>query len=68
MTKRFQARNEDRLYGEELKVLEAAGFDPAGARPDLLGKDVRRIAKPETRASRRGTGTIGRRLAHMAHV
>ena len=42
------AGNEDRLYGEELKVLEAAGFDPASASPHLLGKDVRRIAKPET--------------------
>lgn len=43
-----EAGNEDRLYGEELNMLEAAGFDPTSASPQLLGKDVRSIAKPET--------------------
>jgi predicted nucleotidyltransferase len=42
------AGNDDRLFGEELELLEAAGFDPAIASPQLLGKDIRRIAKPET--------------------
>lgn len=45
-----EAGNQDRLYGEELKMLEAAGFDPTNASPQLLGKDVRSIAKPETLA------------------
>ena len=45
-----EAGNQDRLYGEELKMLEAAGFDPTSASPQLLGKDVRSIAKPETLA------------------
>ncbi len=43
-----EAGNEDRLYSEELDLLEAAGFDPASASPQLLGKDVRRIAKHGT--------------------
>lgn len=43
-----EAGNEDRLYGEELSLLEAAGFDLASAGPKLLGQDFRRIAKPET--------------------
>jgi len=42
------AGNDDRLFGEELELLEAAGFDPAIASPQLLGKDIRRIARPET--------------------
>jgi predicted nucleotidyltransferase len=42
------AGNEDRLYGEELRLLEDAGFDPVAASPQLLGKDVRTIAKPDT--------------------
>lgn len=45
-----EAGNQDRLYGEELKMLEAADFDPTSASPRLLGKDVRSIAKPETLA------------------
>jgi len=42
------AGNADRLYGEELNVLEVAkfDFDIAGAR--LLGRDVARIVSPET--------------------
>jgi predicted nucleotidyltransferase len=42
------AGNDDRLFGEELEVLEAAGFDPTIASPQLLGKDIRGIASPET--------------------
>ncbi len=42
------AGNDDRLFGEELGLLEAAGFDPVAASPHLLGKDIRRIARPET--------------------
>ncbi len=42
------AGNDDRLFGEELELLEAAGFDPPAASPQLLGKDIRRIAKAET--------------------
>lgn len=43
-----EAGNQDRLYGEEFKLLEDAGFDPVAASPQLLGKDVRNIAKPAT--------------------
>lgn len=43
-----EAGNQDRLYSEEFKLLEDAGFDPVAASPKLLGKDVRNIAKPET--------------------
>jgi predicted nucleotidyltransferase len=44
------AGNEDRLYGAEIGVLEAVGydFDLAGAR--LLGVDAGRIAAPSTHA------------------
>ena len=42
------AGNQDRLYGDELSLLEAAGFDPTRASPQLLGKDVRSIAKSAT--------------------
>ena len=43
------AGNEDRLYGEEIRVMEAVNydFDLAGAR--LLGIDAGRIAAPATR-------------------
>jgi predicted nucleotidyltransferase len=45
------AGNEDRLYADELPLLEAAGFDVPIARARLLGKDARRIASQETMAS-----------------
>jgi predicted nucleotidyltransferase len=45
------AGNEDRLYANELPLLEAAGFDVAIAGARLLGKDARHIASPETSAS-----------------
>lgn len=42
------AGNQDRLYGDEIKLLEGAAFDLTAAGPRLLGKDVRAIAKPDT--------------------
>jgi predicted nucleotidyltransferase len=44
-----QAGNEDRLYGAEISILEALGYDLdlAGAR--LLGRDAARTSAPETR-------------------
>ncbi|HVR25154.1 MAG TPA: hypothetical protein VMU26_17755 [Candidatus Polarisedimenticolia bacterium] len=45
------AGNEDRLYTEQLPLLEAAGFDVTIAGAQLLGKDARRIASEETVAS-----------------
>jgi len=45
------AGNEDRLYANELSLLEAAGFDVPIAGAHLLGKDARRIACQETVAS-----------------
>lgn len=44
----YHAGNLDRLYGEEAKLLENVGFDLDAASPRLLGKDVQRIASPET--------------------
>jgi predicted nucleotidyltransferase len=43
------AGNEDRLYGEELNILEAEGYDfeLAGAR--LIGRDAARVISPDTR-------------------
>jgi len=45
------AGNEDRLYADELPLLEAAGFDVPIAGARLLGKDARHIASPETSAN-----------------
>ena len=45
------AGNEDRLYADELPLLEAAGFDAPIAGARLLGKDASRIASHETVAS-----------------
>lgn len=45
------AGNEDRLYADELPLLEAAEFDIPIAGARLLGKDARRIASQETAAS-----------------
>jgi predicted nucleotidyltransferase len=44
------AGNEDRLYGAELEVLEAVNHNVDLASPRLLGRDVARMAPPETRA------------------
>lgn len=43
------AGNEDRLYGAEIAVLEAAGYDIDLAGPRLLGRDVARISRAETK-------------------
>lgn len=43
-----RADNTDRLYGDEMPLLEAVEFDLNAASPHLLGKDVRGIAKPQT--------------------
>jgi predicted nucleotidyltransferase len=45
------AGNEDRLYGAEIAVLEAAGYDVDLAGPRLLGRDVARISQAETKRS-----------------
>ena len=44
------AGNEDRLYADELPILEAAEFDVPIAGARLLGKDARHIASQETSA------------------
>lgn len=43
------AGNEDRLFGEEIGLLEAVGYDLDLASPRLLGKDAARITTPATR-------------------
>lgn len=43
-----EAGNQDRLYGEEIKLLEEVEFDVNAASPHLLGKDVRSIVATET--------------------
>jgi len=43
------AGNEERLYGTESAVLEASGYDVDLAGPRLLGRDVARISRDETR-------------------
>jgi predicted nucleotidyltransferase len=51
LTDYADAGNEDRLYADELPILEAAEFDVAIAGARLLGKDARHIASQETSAS-----------------
>ena len=45
------AGNEERLYADEIQLLEAADFDITAAGAQLLGKDARRISGAETTAS-----------------
>lgn len=45
-----EAGNEDRLYGDEISLLEAVGYDIELAGARLLGKDAARIVAPPTRA------------------
>lgn len=45
-----EAGNEDRLYGDEMPLLEAVGYDVDLASPRLLGRDAARIIGPATRA------------------
>ncbi len=44
------AGNQDRLYGEEIRLFESVGFDQDLASPRLLARDVCRIATPKTLA------------------
>ena len=43
------AGNEERLYGEEVDLLEEEGFDYENAGVRLLGRDIATIANPESR-------------------
>jgi predicted nucleotidyltransferase len=65
-----EAGNQDRLYGEEFRMLEAAGFDPVLAGPQLLGKDIRSLAMPATlervMSILNDTKLIDRLVTHMA--
>lgn len=64
------AGNHDRIYGEEIALLEAVDFDLDLASPRLLGKDVRRIASAGTlkqaTALLSDHGRIDRLVTHMA--
>jgi predicted nucleotidyltransferase len=51
LTEYADAGNEDRLYADELPLLEAAEFDVPIAGARLLGKDALHIASQETSAS-----------------
>jgi len=42
------AGNEDRLFGEEIRLLEAVGYNLDLASPRLLGKDAARVIAPAT--------------------
>ena len=42
------AGNQDRLYGEEIRLFESVGFDQDLASPRLLARDVCKIATPQT--------------------
>jgi predicted nucleotidyltransferase len=42
-----EAGNEDRLFGEEIGLFEALGYDMDLAGPRLLGKDAARVATTE---------------------
>lgn len=67
-----EAGNLDRLYGDEIGLMEAVGYDLGLAGPRLLGRDVRTIAAPQTLEqilSLFGNPTKADRLiAHMAKV
>ena len=45
------AGNEDRLFGEEIGLLEALNYDLDLAAPRLLGQDAARVTAPATRES-----------------
>ena len=44
------ASNEDRLFTEEIQLLEALNYDVDLAGPRLLGRDAARVTAPATRA------------------
>ena len=64
------AGNQDRLYGDELALLETTGYDIDLASPRLLGKDVRQIASPATldaaTALLQDAAMMDRLLIHMS--
>ncbi len=64
------AGNQDRLFGEEMDLLEAVDFDLDLASPRLLGKDVRKIASPATLQAAttllNDAAMMDRLLLHMA--
>jgi predicted nucleotidyltransferase len=49
LTEYGDAGNEDRLYGEELSVLEAEGYDFELAGAQLVGRDAARIISEDTK-------------------
>lgn len=72
MRRYTEAGNEDRLYGEEIDVLEAVAYNPDLASPRLLGKDAGRIIAPATReqivALLGDDGVVQRLLKDMARA
>jgi predicted nucleotidyltransferase len=62
------AGNEDRLYGAESAVLEASGYDVDLAGPRLLGRDVARISRAETRRMLWALLDDGPRLERLARA
>lgn len=48
MNKYEEAGNSDRLYGEDLPLLQEEGFDTTLAGARLLGRDIARISDPRT--------------------
>lgn len=64
------AGNQDRLYGDELALMETVGYDIDLAGPRLLGKDVRQVASPATlkaaTALLQDAAMMDRLLTHMA--
>lgn len=66
------AGNQNRIYDEEMPLLEAVDFDLDLASPRLLGKDARQIATAATRESAitllNDAKMMDRLLTHMAPV
>ncbi len=62
------AGNEDRLYGSEIRVLEAVSYDLdlAGAR--LLGRDAARMSGAETQGKLVALLDDGQRLEHLVRA
>jgi predicted nucleotidyltransferase len=46
MKKHEEARNAERLYGEDLPLLQEEGFDAKLAGARLLGRDIAKISDP----------------------
>lgn len=66
------AGNEDRLFAEEIGLLETLNYNLDLAGPRLLGKDAARVTTPETRnqilALLDDAGRLGRLLRDMARA